>query len=168
MAEDIKSIIKKSSEALSTSFVFIGKFANYRDLIKNAARKTGNYAITENQKAYCYSGKRRLKMANLKPKKVYISGKMRGMDEQESRAKFKAAEAMLTYHGYEVINPWNDEEKKKKACKKWEDFIIYDLKVIKRCDVIYMLDNWEDSWGAKCEYAFANGRNMEILFEKDV
>lgn len=168
MEDNIKNIIKKSSEALSTSFVFIGKFANYRDLVKNAARKTGNYAITENQKAYCYSGKRWLKMANLKPKKVYISGKMKDMEEHESRAKFKAAETMLTYHGYEVINPWDIYDRKKDTIKKWEDFIIYDLKIIKRCDVIYMLDNWEDSWGAKCEYAFANGRNMEILFEKAV
>ena len=97
--------------------------------------------------------------------KVYISGKMRGMTEEESRRKFKEAELHLKALGCEVINPWDTEQEKKKHCKQWGDYILFDLKILSECDSIYMLDNWQDSWGAKCEHAFASGRGMEIIYE---
>lgn len=97
--------------------------------------------------------------------KVYISGKMRGLPEEESRRKFKEAQLYLKALGSEVINPWDDEDDKKRRCKDWGDFILYDLGILKTCDAIYMLDNWQESNGAKCEHAFASGMDMEIFYE---
>ena len=106
--------------------------------------------------------------SNLKPlsMKVYISGKMRGMTEEESRRKFKEAEFHLKALGYEVVHPWDTEQEKKKHCKEWCDYILFDLKILSECDSIYMLDNWQDSWGAKCEHAYAWGRGMNVMYQK--
>lgn len=99
--------------------------------------------------------------------KVYISGKMRGLSEEESRMLFRAAEQYLIGLGHDVINPWDSESDKEQQCKEWEDYILYDLQILKTCDAIFMLSNWQDSDGAKCEHAFASGRHMEIIYETD-
>lgn len=97
--------------------------------------------------------------------RVYISGKMRYMDEDESKRLFKEAEHHLLGQGYDVYNPWVDDEKYKE-CSGWGDFIIYDLKVLKGCDGIYMLKNWRDSLGATMEKTFAEGCGLKIMFEE--
>lgn len=97
--------------------------------------------------------------------KIYISGKMRGLPEDESRRLFKAAENYLVELGHDVINPWDSEDDKKRQCKVWADFILYDLQILKTCDAIFMLSNWQDSDGAKCEHAFASGRHMKIIYD---
>ena len=97
--------------------------------------------------------------------KIYISGKMRGLPEEESRKIFKAAEQYLKELGHDVINPWDNEHKKNEKCKDWSDYILFDLPILKTCDAIFMLDNWRDCWGAKCEHAFASGNGMEIIYE---
>lgn len=98
--------------------------------------------------------------------RIYISGKMRGLPEEESRKKFEAARQYLIELGHDVINPWDSEKEKEEQCSEWSDYILYDLRIIKGCDAIYMLDNWKQSNGAKCEHAFASGRGMEILYEE--
>jgi hypothetical protein len=97
--------------------------------------------------------------------KIYISGKMRGLPEEESRKLFKAAEQYLIGLGHDVVNPWNSELEKDTLCNEWADYIMFDLNILKTCDALYMLDNWQDSNGAKCEHAFACGRGMEIIYE---
>lgn len=96
--------------------------------------------------------------------KIYISGKMRGMDEEESRQLFSAAAEMFEEEGCKVINPWDIEDEKKKVCKDWGDFILYDLPILKECDAIVMLPNWKDSFGAQCEWAFASGMGIKVLY----
>lgn len=98
--------------------------------------------------------------------KIYISGKMRGLPEEESRMKFEAARQYLIELGHDVVNPWDSEKDKEEQCLEWEDYILYDLRIIKHCDALFMLDNWQDSDGAKCEHAFARGRGMEIIYEE--
>lgn len=98
--------------------------------------------------------------------KVYISGKMRGMDEKDSRRLFSEAKKYLEQQGYEAINPWDLEGEKMKVCHEWADFIIYDLHILKKCDMIFMLQNWYDSWGAQVEYAFANGHGIKVEYQK--
>ena len=98
--------------------------------------------------------------------KIYISGKMRGLPEEESRKLFKAAENYLIELGHDVINPWDSEDEKNEKCRDWDDYILYDLHILKMCDAIFMLSNWQDSDGAKCEHAFASGMGIGILYEK--
>ena len=90
---------------------------------------------------------------------------MRGLPEEKSRKKFKEAEIYLKFMGFDVVNPWNTEDEKKRNCKDWGDFILYDLKIIKTCDSIFMLDNWKNSQGAKCEHAFACGMKINVIYQ---
>ena len=99
-------------------------------------------------------------------KKVYISGKMRGLDPEKFAPIFEKARRFLESKGYEVVNPVDFEEEKMKTCECWADFIIFDLPILKTCNAIYMLQNWQDSWGAKVEFDFANGHGLEILYQE--
>ena len=96
---------------------------------------------------------------------AYISGKMRGMDERESRHLFWVAEQHLRDKGYSVINPW-EIEGKHTDCDDWGDFIIDDLRIIHQyADCVYMLNNWRDSDGAKTEHDFAIGDGIRIFYQ---
>ena len=99
-------------------------------------------------------------------KKVYISGKMRGLNPEQFAPIFEKARRFLESKGYEVVNPVDFEEEKMKTCECWADFIIFDLPILKTCNAIYMLQNWQDSWGAKVEFDFANGHGLEILYQE--
>lgn len=83
--------------------------------------------------------------------RVYISGPMTGYEDY-NRSAFMEAEKDLTDAGYEVFNPG--------AIIVDEDFnlkniAIIDLVSLCECDGIYMLDGWEQSKGARAEYAVA-------------
>jgi hypothetical protein len=90
---------------------------------------------------------------------IYISGKMRGMDEQLSRKLFQDAEDFLTKHGFIAHNPWKFVH----TSERWGDRIIADLELLKSCDGIWMLENWRDSNGATCEYYFARGEGLKFM-----
>ena len=45
----------------------------------------------------------------------------------------------------------------------WEDYIIRDLILLKECNVIAMLPNWSNSYGARIERLFAEKKNIEII-----
>lgn len=99
-------------------------------------------------------------------KRVYISGKMRGLKPEQFAPVFEKAKNFLESKGYEVANPVDFEEEKMETCGCWADFILFDLQILKTCNAIYMLHNWYDSWGAKTEFNFANGHGLEILYQE--
>ena len=93
-------------------------------------------------------------------KKVYIGGKMTGLTEEESKALFARAEELLKAQGYEVVNPWKIE-----VPKHYSGQLLRSLEELAKCDAIYLLDNWTSSNGANCEYWFAKGMGIDIMFE---
>lgn len=103
----------------------------------------------------------------MEKQRVYISGKMRFMDEEESRRLFAEAQENLEAQGFDVINPWDLEDEKMRQCAEWAEFILFDLKIVKTCDKIYMLNNWKDSFGAKTEFDFASGHGLDILYQEN-
>lgn len=97
---------------------------------------------------------------------VYLSGKIDGLNSIECKEAFDEAAYqvinMLSEEGYddiEIINP----ERMPKIQKCWEDYIIRDLILLKECNVIAMLPNWKDSYGAKIERLFAEKKNIKII-----
>ena len=92
--------------------------------------------------------------------KIYISGKMSGIDKEVYTRTFNEAQQQLEAQGSEVVNPaslgWEDNQ-------PWADIMIEDLKLLKQCDAIYMLPGWQFSNGAQAEYYFARGHKIEIL-----
>ncbi len=94
--------------------------------------------------------------------KVYISGKIDGLPPFYSQMRFAEAERKLKDEGFEVINPWKLDFS---ACKEWDDYMMCDLDILRKCDAIYLLSNWQESDGALVEYHFAKGKKMQILHE---
>lgn len=93
-----------------------------------------------------------------RPKRVYISGKITGLSEKEWTENFEAAEKALTEAGYRVINP-----AKVQADLDYSEYLTIDIILLGRCDAIYMLDNWQDSNGAKAERATAEALNLTVI-----
>lgn len=117
---------------------------------------------------------------NANKKKIYISGKMRGIKDFNREAFYKAEEE-LTDLGYEVFNPVRVDEEINGWNLKSADGNVNDLpdfttndfdKIIKQdvdgvlsCDLMYMLAGWETSQGAKAEKTIAEWKGLEILYQ---
>lgn len=42
-----------------------------------------------------------------------------------------------------------------------------DIEILKRCDLIIMMENYGDSTGAKAELDFAQANNITVIFDKE-
>lgn len=97
-------------------------------------------------------------------KKVYLSGKIAGLSEDEYRANFsQAAMDALAFFPDEqvtIVNPATLPA----IHNSWADYLIRDLMLLKDCDAIVMLPDWEDSKGAMTEHVFAEGMGLEIHY----
>lgn len=92
--------------------------------------------------------------------KVYISGKITGLNLRQYQAKFERAARRLKTMGYIPINP---AAKGEIIGYKWEDYMKDDIKLLCDCDYIYQLENWEESEGAKFEYEVAKALKKPVL-----
>ena len=97
-------------------------------------------------------------------KKVYLSGKIAGLSEEEYKQNFaQAAMDALEFFPDEqvtIVNPATLPA----IHNSWADYLIRDLMLLKDCDAIVMLPDWTDSNGAKVEHAFAEGMGIEIQY----
>lgn len=100
-------------------------------------------------------------------KKVYLSGKIAGLTEDEYRENFaQAAIAALDFFPDEqvtIVNPASLPA----IHNSWADYMIRDLMLLKDCDAIVMLTNWPDSIVASTEHAFAEGLGIEIHYMRE-
>lgn len=48
-----------------------------------------------------------------------------------------------------------------------KDFMRIDMAALECCEQIYMLDNWEDSPGAKRELEYAKKLGLDIMWESE-
>lgn len=91
--------------------------------------------------------------------KVFISGKISGLEYLVAYGNFANADRALSSMGYDVVNPM-------KICKKhwsWLRCMIKCLWAIYFCDKLYQLDNWQESRGARIEYKWAKFLRKRIL-----
>jgi hypothetical protein len=97
--------------------------------------------------------------------KVYISGKITGLDIKVAEGYFEVIEQELSKAGHQPINP----------CKilpfhpdhTWQTYMIEDFKALLSCDAILMLENWTDSKGARIEHAIAKELGLNIYYQKN-
>jgi hypothetical protein len=47
-----------------------------------------------------------------------------------------------------------------------ETWIVMDMDILNRCDVMYVLDNWRESEGTQKEITFADKHNIPTYFEE--
>ncbi len=108
-------------------------------------------------------------------KVIYVAGKYRAKTEWQLIENIRLAEAAarkLWVEGWAVICPHkntahfggllNDEDRDHQL---WIDG---DLELLRRCDAIFMLRNWQSSNGAKKELQLAQDLGLEIFYQREV
>lgn len=97
--------------------------------------------------------------------KVYISGKISGLDYEEVKKRFLDAEEFLESLGIHAVNPLKNGLS---VDDDWINHLCRDIKMLHDCDSIYMMDGWQKSNGACIEYDFAVRTGKTILFESNI
>jgi hypothetical protein len=93
---------------------------------------------------------------------IYISGKITGLPEKVYKENFRLAEQALEILKFKPVNPVNLPDDHDKS---WKSYMSVDLKVLKECDAIFMMDCWQDSRGAIIEHWFAKRYNKIIIYQ---
>lgn len=100
-------------------------------------------------------------------KKVYISGKISGLELDEARYIFNTAAIIIKSTGKHLpVNPFDINPFL--GIKNYWCYMISDLWNLMFCDAIYMLDNWKESKGARIEHAFAKFIGLKIMYQKNL
>jgi hypothetical protein len=98
-------------------------------------------------------------------KRIYISGKISGLDILEAARNFQEAESYLiiNYENIDVVNPMRESPYEKD--KTWEQYMLEDINLLFSCDSIFMLENWKSSKGARIEHNIAVEMGKIILYQ---
>ena len=94
--------------------------------------------------------------------KIYIAGKISGLDREAMILKFEAAAAKLKAQGHSVFIPcvlpaYDDVPH--------EDYLHICYAMIDICEAVFMLSDWQQSKGARMELQYAADHRKEILYE---
>ncbi len=95
-------------------------------------------------------------------KRIYISGRTNGLYVEGVLRKFRDAACFLGTQGHEAVNPFQC------AREQWldtADHVMRNMHVLRRCDAIYMLMDWQESAEAKVEKAFAESLGLEVMYQ---
>jgi hypothetical protein len=99
-------------------------------------------------------------------KKVYLIGKVTGLDYRKTVKKFAEAEFRLRILGYEVVNPMKII---RNPTVKWSLAMRVCIStMLEDCDAIYLLPDWKLSIGAKLEYEVANQLQFYLVTEDEI
>lgn len=95
-------------------------------------------------------------------KRIYVAGPMSGKPDYNFPA-FHAVAETLRAHGYEVVNPAEDND----TTQPYEYYIRRAIEGLLTCDAVTMLPGWERSHGARMEHMIAANLGMRILYGDD-
>ncbi len=93
--------------------------------------------------------------------RTYISGGITG--KKDYLEKFVAAEEELRkeYGDVEIVNP--AYMSKTIDCFSHKKQVEFCFELLKECDVIYLLEGWEESYGAQAEYGYAVAAGIMVV-----
>ena len=97
--------------------------------------------------------------------KIYISGKVTGLTQEQATKRFDDSECLLSAIGFDVVNPLKNGLK---FDASWDEHMVRDIELLFPCNAIYMMDGWLDSTGAQIEYDIAMRMKKTIWFESNV
>ena len=112
-------------------------------------------------------------------KLIYVAGKYTSYNQHNQPNKAgiasniyvaEIAAVRLWKKGWAVLCPHKNTE----HFERYEDDYLHysawingDIEMLRRCDAIFMLENWQGSSGAKGEHAFAKKRKIPIFYEEE-
>lgn len=103
----------------------------------------------------------------MEKKKIYLSGKVRGMELDEVKGNFAKAAAEVIMRGWEPVNPIMIVEKMDKETSGNEKRLMLALLAeLAECDGIWMIDGWRGSRGAACEFNFARSSGINVVHDE--
>lgn len=101
--------------------------------------------------------------------RAYIAGPMRGKADHNFPA-FKAAAEDLRAQGWQVTSPHELDEQEGfdpsngVTAEQYAHFLARDIQTLSRgIDTLFLLPGWEDSPGARAEFAYAQAIGLDIL-----
>ena len=97
--------------------------------------------------------------------KIFISGKITGLNYGEVVSKFTKAQRKLTDQGHDVVDPNGLNKGLHGGSWEHEDYMRITLAALSLCDAIYMLSDWKHSPGARMEHERAEALGLEIMYE---
>jgi hypothetical protein len=97
-------------------------------------------------------------------KTIYISGQISGLLYEVALVSFDKAEKYLKSIGYAVVNPMTHLSFNETW--SWFDYMGEDIKLLGKCQSIYMIKGWENSDGACIEHEIAKRKKLTIIYEK--
>jgi len=97
--------------------------------------------------------------------RIYIAGQVSGLAREKVKKNFLRGHVLLSYNGYEPVNPLDAVSPSDGCNKKAMEKL---LPILLRCDGILMLNGWEFSHGAKIEYELAKYAKLKVIMEDDL
>lgn len=104
----------------------------------------------------------KFKLAQSKKQKIYISGRITGM-ENKAFLLFGLAEKEIQHMNFEIVNPMRLPDDHDKS---WRSYMNICLKALVDCEAIYMLTNYKESRGAQVELQLALSLGINVIFQK--
>jgi len=96
--------------------------------------------------------------------KVYIAGKITGLNNDKIFSKFYKSRKQLKNKGYTVMSPavlvFN-------GGFEHEDYMHICFAMIDICDAVYMQKDWQKSKGARMELQYATDWKKQIIYEDE-
>ena len=92
--------------------------------------------------------------------KIYISGKISGLDYSIVESLFGEAEAKINDLGLIPVSPLNNGLHRSAT---WTEHMTRDIEMLFGCEAIYLLPNWESSKGARIEKSIAEEMGLIII-----
>lgn len=154
--EFIQNDIKERGETIASDITFIGARYWVSVLEKGKEKKTH---LSYSAASLVDECSRKIEIVD--KKKIYISGKISGI-ENEAPELFFNAETELKAKGYETINPMTLNHEHDKS---WHSYMKEDVKALCECDEIFMLSNWTDSKGAIIEHTIAMYLGLNVSYQ---
>lgn len=96
--------------------------------------------------------------------KIYIAGKISGLNRSNVIQKFETAQKSLSKKGHQVFIPCVLPAYEEVS---HEDYLHICYAIIDVCDAVYMLSDWQQSEGARLEYEYAIEKKKQIFFHKE-
>lgn len=92
------------------------------------------------------------------PSIAYVAGKING--DPNYRIKFRRAQNKLEDMGYIVLNPAELPEG-----MGYNTYLPICISMLEAASIVYMLNDWENSKGAKTEHAYAVAQQKSIIYQ---